>query len=88
MEVTKGPNFKLSLEKQEIELTADLIASGEWKTKSFKQYNFNAQGIQPVSGCLHPLLKVRAEFRDIFFQMGFSGWLLLLILIISLRNAD
>jgi len=29
-------------------------------------------GIIPQSGHLHPLLKVRAEFRDIFFQMGFS----------------
>lgn len=26
----------------------------------------------PSSGHLHPLLKVRSEFRDIFFQMGFS----------------
>uniref|UniRef100_A0A915ML41 phenylalanine--tRNA ligase n=1 Tax=Meloidogyne javanica TaxID=6303 RepID=A0A915ML41_MELJA len=31
-----------------------------------------AMGIIPQSGHLHPLLKVRAEFRDIFFQMGFS----------------
>ena len=29
-------------------------------------------GIIPQSGHLHPLLKVRAEFRDIFLQMGFS----------------
>jgi len=70
--VSKGPSFTLKLDKPEVELTADMLASGEWKTKPFKQYNFNAQGIQPSSGCLHPLLKVRAEFRDIFFQMGFS----------------
>src|SRR4051795_5679743 len=29
-------------------------------------------GVPPISGHLHPLLKVRSEFRDIFFQMGFS----------------
>jgi phenylalanyl-tRNA synthetase alpha chain len=29
-------------------------------------------GVPPTCGHLHPLLKVRSEFRDIFFQMGFS----------------
>ena len=29
-------------------------------------------GVPPKGGCLHPLLKVRSEFREIFFQMGFT----------------
>lgn len=29
-------------------------------------------GVPPSSGFLHPLLKVRAEFRQIFLEMGFS----------------
>lgn len=45
---------------------------GYWRDKQFKQYNFDAMGAPPASGHLHPLLKVRAEFRDIFFQMGFT----------------
>ncbi|XP_003744769.1 phenylalanine--tRNA ligase alpha subunit [Galendromus occidentalis] len=68
----KGPDFKLELEKQETDLTAEMIASGEWETKSFKEYNFDAMGIQPDRGHLHPLLKVRAEFRQIFLEMGFT----------------
>ena len=44
--------------------------SGAWKTLSFKKYNLEAKGIPPVCGHLHPLLKVREEFRKIFFEMG------------------
>eukprot|EP00124_Ichthyophonus_hoferi_P003030 Ihof_evm1s238 gene=Ihof_evmTU1s238 len=55
--VTKGANFTMNLEKLETDLTADLMQSGEWKTKGFKPYNFNAMGVQPNSGHLHPLLK-------------------------------
>ena len=46
------------------------ICSGSWKTKDFKAYNFAAQGIMPASGHLHPLLKVRTQFRQIFLEMG------------------
>ena len=49
-----------------------MIASGDWKTANFKPYNFEALGIQPPTGHLHPLLKVRAEYRQIFLEMGFS----------------
>ncbi|KAI6173761.1 Phenylalanine--tRNA ligase [Aphelenchoides besseyi] len=70
--VGKGQAFKTTLEKPEVDLTADLLASGAWKEKSFKKYNFEALGVLPSCGHLHPLLKVRSEFRDIFFQMGFS----------------
>ncbi len=44
--------------------------SGSWKTLHFKQYNFNAKGMMPSYGCLHPLLKVRTEYRQIFLEMG------------------
>lgn len=46
-------------------------SSGSWKSVAFKQYNFKADGIPPKSGHLHPLMKVREEFRQIFFEMGF-----------------
>lgn len=35
-------------------------------------YNFCALGKEPESGYLHPLLMVRAEFRKILLEMGFS----------------
>lgn len=72
MVLSKGPEFSLSVEKQETELTAELLASGAWQTKSFKEYNFDALGVQPDCGALHPLMKVRAEFRKIFLEMGFE----------------
>lgn len=62
------------------------VISDSWRNRLFKKYNFNAFGIPPTSGhgiilflldvnvsvSVHPLLKVRSEFREIFFQMGFA----------------
>lgn len=70
--LSRGPAFTTTLEKPEADLTPEMIASGSWKTTTFKKYNFEALGAQPASGYLHPLMKVRSEFRQIFFQMGFS----------------
>ena len=56
--VRKGPGFTLTIEKPETELTPELMASGAWKTKKFKPYNFDALGAPTPSGHLHPLLKV------------------------------
>lgn len=69
--VKKGPLFSTVLSKPEVDLTADMISSGSWNVKVFKKYNFDALGMVPVGGHLHPLMKVRSEFRQIFFQMGF-----------------
>jgi phenylalanyl-tRNA synthetase alpha chain len=52
----------------------DLFADGNrgtWKDSSFKQYNFAAAGQPPEGGALHPLLKMREEMRQIFFDMGY-----------------
>ncbi|XP_060527125.1 phenylalanine--tRNA ligase alpha subunit [Cylas formicarius] len=68
----KGPDFSLTLNKLETDLTSEMLANGTWKTSKFKEYNFDALGVPPSSGFLHPLLKVRAEFRQIFLEMGFS----------------
>jgi phenylalanyl-tRNA synthetase alpha subunit len=43
---------------------------GTWKSAHFKKYNFEAEGIYPNGGALHPLLKVREEMRNIFLEMG------------------
>ncbi|KAF3425631.1 hypothetical protein E2986_09989 [Frieseomelitta varia] len=72
VQLEKGPNFTTTIEKQETELTADLLANGAWKDKKFKPYNFDALGATLEVGHLHPLLKVRSEFRKIFLEMGFT----------------
>jgi phenylalanyl-tRNA synthetase alpha chain len=70
--VSKGKNFSLTIAKQETDITSDMLQSGSWKNASFKAYNFDAEGAVEQAGALHPLLKVREEFRNIFFEMGFS----------------
>lgn len=71
-DIQKGSAFKLTIEKPETDITAEMITKGTWKEKAFKDYNFNAKGIPIECGHLHPLLKVREEFRQIFFEMGFQ----------------
>ncbi|XP_061181682.1 phenylalanine--tRNA ligase alpha subunit-like [Saccostrea echinata] len=70
--VSKGANFTLTVSKAEVDLTPEMIQSGSWKTKTFKEYNFDALGVPPPAGHLHPLLKVRAQYRQIFLEMGFT----------------
>lgn len=70
--VGKGGKYALELVREETDLTADMLASGAWKTAAFKPYNFEALGADQNAGALHPLNKVRHEFRQIFFEMGFE----------------
>ncbi|CAG9815327.1 unnamed protein product [Phaedon cochleariae] len=70
--LSKGAEFSLTLSKLETDLTTEMLTSGSWKTLKFKEYNFDALGVPPECGYLHPLLKVRSEFRQIFLEMGFS----------------
>ncbi len=68
----KGPNFSTTVSKQVADLTSEMLSTGSWKDASFKKYNFDAAGVQPDAGAFHPLMKVREEFRQIFFEMGFQ----------------
>ncbi|KIV81362.1 phenylalanine-tRNA ligase, alpha subunit [Exophiala sideris] len=70
--ISKGPKFSTEFVKEETDLTAEMLASGAWKTVQLKPYNFKAKGAVTPSGALHPLNKVRQEFREIFFEMGFE----------------
>ncbi|KAI9821038.1 MAG: Phenylalanyl-tRNA synthetase, beta subunit, cytoplasmic [Pycnora praestabilis] len=70
--ISKGPKYAKELVKEETDLTADMLASGSWKNHTFKPYNFKSLGAITPSGALHPLNKVRHEFRQIFFEMGFE----------------
>lgn len=73
--ITKGAKHVDSMSKVKkpvADLTEDMIKSGEWKNVEFAPLNFEAQGQKIACGHEHPLLKVRQEFRQIFFQMGFE----------------
>ena len=70
--ISKGPKFAREFVKEETDLTVDMLMSGAWKTAKLKPYNFKAKGAPTPTGALHPLNKVRQEFRKIFFEMGFE----------------
>ena len=70
--ISKGPKYSGQFVKEETDLTADILASGAWRTVKLKPYNFKAKGAPIPCGALHPLNKVRHEFRQIFFEMGFE----------------
>ncbi|KAF7588901.1 Phenylalanyl-tRNA synthetase, beta subunit, cytoplasmic [Aspergillus hancockii] len=70
--ISKGPRFAKEFVKEETDLTAEMLMNGSWKTAQLKPYNFKAKGAPTPSGAFHPLNKVRQEFRNIFFEMGFE----------------
>lgn len=72
LDVSKGSAFTTTLVKRDTDLTADMLADGSWKTREFKQYALDADGVPIERGTLHPLLKVRTEYREIFLEMGFE----------------
>ncbi|KAA8494120.1 Phenylalanine--tRNA ligase alpha subunit, cytoplasmic [Porphyridium purpureum] len=71
-DITRGPRFDDARKVQAAELTSEMLQSGAWEHAAFKAYNFAAEGRAPEYGCLHPLLKVREQFRMIFVQLGFE----------------
>ncbi|KAI9037917.1 phenylalanine--tRNA ligase subunit alpha [Aspergillus affinis] len=70
--ITKGAKYALEFVKEETDLTVEMLTNGSWKTAKLKPYNFKAKGAPTPSGAFHPLNKVRQEFRNIFFEMGFE----------------
>ena len=72
-EINKGPMFQENIKVLKADLTAQDLLNGNWKNEEdFKDMNLKAEGKEFVSGGLHPLLKVRTEFRQILLQMGFE----------------
>lgn len=71
-DIVKGPSYALEKKKLATDITRQMLSDGSWATATFKKLNFNAQGREPTCGQLHPLLKIRQEFREIFLELGFS----------------
>lgn len=70
--ITKGSQFSLKLIKPEADLTSQLIVDDKYKTLNFKKYNYNSKGVEVSNGSLHPLMKVRTQFREIMLELGFE----------------
>jgi phenylalanyl-tRNA synthetase alpha chain len=79
--VEKGPRFDQGLKKQEADLTTEMLSEMQAEMKegkdwsklfSFKKYNYLAEGKKINTGGLHPLLKVRTQFREILLELGFQ----------------
>jgi len=61
--VSKGKNYAPIKVKLQTALTADMLRNGTWQTEKFKKQNLEALGRDAAGGHLHPLLKVRTQFR-------------------------
>lgn len=68
--IFKGINFNLSLNSELI--TNINLQNIFLKDLSLKKYNFNTKGVLKQFGSLHPLLKLKEEFKNIFIEMGFQ----------------
>jgi phenylalanyl-tRNA synthetase alpha chain len=69
--VSKGPKYGVKDERVTT-LTDEMLRTGDWKTVEFKPYNLEAAGKMPMGGFLHPLMKVRTQFREVFLELGFE----------------
>lgn len=71
--IEKGPKFNLGTKKATKEITAEMILKGTWKSEEWRPFLFkNVSGKPSTGGHLHPLMKVRAEFREVLLLMGFE----------------
>ena len=70
--ITPGPMFASFGKKAVTDITHEMLVKGTWKEQTFKPLNFDAAGKPPSGGALHPLMKVKSMFREIFLEMGFE----------------
>jgi phenylalanyl-tRNA synthetase alpha chain len=70
--INRGKNFESGLQKQETDLTKELLVDDAWEKRKFKKYNYQTLGKEVKNGALHPLLRVRTQFREILLELGFQ----------------
>lgn len=65
--VSKGEKYAKEIPVEVTDLTAEMLASGEWETANFKPYNFNALGAAQNAGALHRMciLESMSPFANI-----------------------
>lgn len=61
--VTKGPAFSVERVKQETDLTVELLQSGDWRNRKFKEYNFDVRSHHgcPTIPAIPPVLSEAAD---------------------------
>ena len=71
--INEGSQYNPKFIIKKADLKAEDLASGSWKlSENFKELNLEAKGKMPEVGGLHPLLKLRSEFRQTLLEMGFQ----------------
>jgi phenylalanyl-tRNA synthetase alpha chain len=71
--IKPGKYFREKITVLKADITAQDLKEETWKDESnFKEMNLHAEGKEISTGGLHPLLKVRTEFRHILLHMGFE----------------
>jgi len=70
--ISKGPKFSTEVKKPAGDLTKEMLRDGSWNDVEFKDYEFQLGAPTIPAGCLHPLQKVRFQFRQILLEMGFE----------------
>lgn len=71
--IRKGTNYATKRRAKAVgDLTKEMLQDGSWQSAEFKEYNMEAAAPEVSCGQLHPLLKVRQEFREIFMELGFQ----------------
>lgn len=69
--ITRGENFNIEQKDIINELTTQNLFNIS-DTSLLKKYNFNLSKVSRFFGSLHPLTKIKGEFKRIFLEMGFS----------------
>ncbi len=68
----KGSDFEETINELKFDLTAEDIKNESWRNnKDFKAMNLFSKGKVISNGGLHPLMKLRSEFRKTLLEMGF-----------------
>jgi phenylalanyl-tRNA synthetase alpha chain len=62
--------FKIQ-QRQETNLTPQMIVTGSWKKKDFKKYDPNTDVPPVYAGRKHPVIEIINQIREIFIEMGF-----------------
>lgn len=71
--LSRGPHFcRTGPRELARDLTHDMLVDDSWQTQAFKSMNREALGLAQTCGALHPLLKARTEYRQVFLEMGFQ----------------
>lgn len=76
--VVPGPRYASGLQKQEADLTIEMVHNYIHKTGKpfseycFKPYNFSALGAPLQAGAYHPLYQMRSFFVNVFVSLGFE----------------